>query len=297
MMWLWFWKPTGKLTLRVLQVLGGKKKSLVTDEATSRVPVPLNPTIRAFLLSSLIWPELPRSLWSTHIFSTTLSTTAPHLSLYSQPAHLNRYFCSKAVSICEHSNHTWIQGKPRRLESLTEDGLCLPPTPNLSEAVCLPSGIATAISSSLPDAPSGKQLSCVHRAHHFSNQSLKWNKINKRQVWKMTNNTTYSEQSVASFYHSYTAVIKVRGNTCLCVCFHHLNDAHLDKTYCTVIAGVYTTQSYSHCSLCCLFTLFFFFFLHSHSVSLFIRSQQQCHVRRAWFSVGINLSCQERKHS
>lgn len=72
MMWLWFWKPTGKLTLRVLQVLREKnwKKNklvqdycLVNDEATSRVPVPLNLTIRAFLLSLLIWPEMPRSLW------------------------------------------------------------------------------------------------------------------------------------------------------------------------------------------------------------------------------------------
>lgn len=46
----------------------------------------------------------------------------------------------------------------------------------------------------------------------------------------------------------------------MCVCFHHFNDAQLGKTYCTVIAGVYTMKSYSDCSLCCLFALFFFFF-------------------------------------
>lgn len=35
----------------------------------------------------------------------------------------------------------------------------------------------------------------------------------------------------------------------------------------------------------------------SPSVSLFINTGVQCHDSRAWFSAGINLSCQERKHS
>lgn len=164
MMWLWFWKPTGKLTLRVLQVLRGKnwKRNklvqdycLVNDEATSRVPVPLNLTIRAFLLSLLIWPELPRSLWD--LFRPTLSTTAPHLSLYSQPAQLNPYFCSKAVSICEHSYHTWIQGKPRWMESLRGNGLCLPP---YSKSVWS-SLLAIRHCYSYLIKFTGKQLSCV----------------------------------------------------------------------------------------------------------------------------------------
>lgn len=248
MMWLWFWKPTGKLTLRVLQVLRGKnwKRNklvqdycLVNDEATSRVPVPLNLTIRAFLLSLLIdlncpdlfeisfdrlWVQLRRIWVFIHNLLNWTRIFVAKLSAY----------VNTAITLGYRANQDgW---------NLWEEMVsACPPTPNLSEAVCLPSGIATAISSSLPES------NC--HAYHFSDQSLNWNKIKKLQVWKWL--------TVASFYHSYTAVIKVQGYTCLCVCFHHLNDAHLDKTlYCHSWCLHYAIILFP---LLLIYTFFYFF--------------------------------------